>query len=471
MEQILLTFVLCINYIAFGYFAILNSIYLVMSLIAYRGLRRHGRRLKVLDTEDLIVSSHVPPITIICPAYNEENTCVQAVKALFTLNYPRYEILFVNDGSEDETLQRMAEAFALKPTDRIPMADLPTEQIRGVYQSDAYPDLWVVDKENGGKSDALNAGLSFCRTPLFCAMDSDSLLERDALTRIVRPFLEDSTTIAAGGSIRIVNGCTVRGGVLERVGLPQNILARFQVLEYLRAFLAGRMGWDICNATIIVSGAFGLFRRSSVIQVGGFSRGTVGEDMELVVRIHRHYHEHGIPYRIAFIPDPLAWTECPETFIALGRQRDRWQRGLIDSLTWHVRMLFNPRYGRIGLLAFPYFFFLEMLGPLVETLGYIAFVFAICLGLVNHIFIAAFLMVAFVLSATLSIAAIGLEELSLRRYPGWSNFLQLFVLAILENVGYRQLTTFWRMRGILSAVRGVKEWGRINRKGFAEELA
>ncbi len=458
-----------INYVAFGYFATLNTVYLVMSLLAYKGLRRHARRLKVLDIEDLVVSSHVPPITVICPAYNEANTCVQAVKALLTLNYPRYEILFVNDGSEDETLQRLIEAFALKPTDRMPMADMPTVRIRGIYNSDSYPDLWVVDKDNGGKSDALNAGLCFCRTPLFCAMDSDCLIERDALTRIVRPFLEDATTIVAGGSIRIVNGCTVRAGVLQEVGLPRNLFARFQVLEYLRSFLTGRMGWDVCDATIIISGAFGLFRRMIVIQAGGFAAGTVGEDMELVVRLHRYCREHSIPYRIAFVPDPLAWTECPETAVALGRQRDRWQRGLIESLTWHIKMLFNPRFGRIGMMAFPHFFFLEMLGPLVEALGYIGFVVAICLGLVNHIYIVAFLMVAFVLSSTLSIAAIGLEELSLRRYPGWSNFLQLFILAILENIGYRQLSTFWRLRGTLSAVRGVKGWGRMSHRGIAEE--
>jgi cellulose synthase/poly-beta-1,6-N-acetylglucosamine synthase-like glycosyltransferase len=469
IETYVKALVLCVNGIALGYFAILNTTYLVMSFIAYWGLRRHARRLKLLDIEDLILTSNVPPITLICPAFNEENTCVEAIRALCTLNYPSYEVIFVNDGSEDSTMQRLINAFSLAPTDRMPMADLQTAWIRGVYQSESYPDLWVIDKVNGGKSDALNAGLTFCRTPLFCAMDSDSLLERDALTRIVRPFLEDATTIAAGGSIRIANGCTVRSGVLEEVSLPRSLLARFQVLEYLRAFLAGRMGWDVLNATIIISGAFGMFRRQIVIEAGGFSTNTVGEDMELIVRLHRYCREKGIPHRVAFVPDPLAWTECPESVVALGRQRDRWQRGLIDSLTWHVKMLFNPRYGRIGMTAFPHFFFLEMLGPLVETLGYISFVLAIAFGLVNNIYIAAFLMVAFVLGAALSIAAIGLEELSLRRYPGWSNFLQLFVLAILENIGYRQLVTFWRMRGILSSVLGVKTWGRMSRRGFSGE--
>jgi cellulose synthase/poly-beta-1,6-N-acetylglucosamine synthase-like glycosyltransferase len=362
------------------YFTVLNAFYLFFSIIAFRSLRRYARRIKTIDLEDLLTSAGAPPITLISPAYNEESTCVEATRSLLTLNYREYEILVVNDGSKDDTLPVLTDAFDLEPAPRATTASLTTEPIRGTYHSRRHPHLWVLDKENGGKADALNAGLNYCRTPLFCAMDADSLLERDALTRIVRPFLEDTTTIAAGGIIRIANGCRVESGTLTSVRLPTSWLARLQVLEYLRAFLAGRMGWSALNATLIISGAFGLFRRSLVVEVGGFATDTVGEDMELVIRLHRYCREQGIPYRIEFVPDPVAWTECPESLRVLGRQRDRWQRGLTEALLRHRHMLLNPRYGIVGMLSYPYFFFLEMLGGAIEMAGYAAFILAIVLG-------------------------------------------------------------------------------------------
>lgn len=459
------------NYVVLAYFVALNSVYLATSLFAFGALRKYARRLKFLDVEDLMAAAGAPPITLIAPAYNEEATCVEATRSLLTLKYPEYDIVVVNDGSTDRTLERLIQAFELAPSARMPLSDLPTAPIRKIYQSRRHPNLWVVDKDNGGKADALNAGINFARTPLFCAMDADSLLEREALTRIVRPFLEDASTIATGGIIRIVNGCTVKGGEVTEVALPGNLLARFQVLEYLRAFLSGRMGWGALNATLVISGAFGLFRRASVVDAGGFATDTVGEDMELVVRLHRYYREQRRPYRITFVPDPVAWTECPETLRVLGRQRDRWQRGLAQSLVRHARMLGNPAYGRIGLVAFPYFFFLEMLGPLIEVGGYGAFALTVAAGRASGPYVAAFLAVAVVLGMVLSIAAVGLEELTFRRYPRVSDLFRLFGLAALENLGYRQLVTWWRFKGLVSAVRGVKGWGAMERKGFAKSAA
>ncbi|MGD8289614.1 MAG: glycosyltransferase family 2 protein, partial [Gemmatimonadota bacterium] len=320
------------NFVVIGYFLVLNSVYLVMSVFAFRSLRRYALRMKAVDVAELMATSGMPPVTLIAPAYNEEPTCVESVRSLLTLRYPSYDIVVVNDGSTDGTLARLSEAFELQEAARAPVATIPTAEVGAVYRSARHPNLWVVDKANGGKADALNAGLNYCRTPLFCAMDADSLLEPDALTRIVRSFLEDSTTVAAGGVIRIVNGCRVRSGVVEDVRLPRSTLARIQVLEYLRSFLSGRMGWDALDATLIISGAFGMFQRSVVTEVGGYATDTVGEDMELIVRIHRYCREQGRPYRVAFVPDPVAWTECPETLKVLGRQRDRWQRGLVESL-------------------------------------------------------------------------------------------------------------------------------------------
>ncbi len=455
------------NILALSYFIILNTTYLITSMVAFRSLRQYTRKLRAVDFEELLSSAGAPPITLIAPAYNEELTCVEAVKALLLQKYPEYEILVVNDGSKDKTLDRLVEAFNLQPAHRAATAEIPTARVRRVYQSRRLPNLWVIDKENGGKADALNVGINYCQTPLFCGLDADSLLEREALIRVVRPFLEDAKTVAAGGIIRIVNDCAVEHGQVTRIRLPQKLLARFQVLEYLRAFMAGRMGWDALDMTLIISGAFGVFRRKTVVDIGGYASDTVGEDMEMIVRLHRHCRERKIPYRIGYVADPVAWTECPETVRVLGRQRDRWQRGLYETLMRHRRMLLNPRYGRIGLVAFPYFFFLEMLGPVIELFGYFTFSAAMILGRASAPYILAFFMAAFAFGVVLSVAAVGLEELSFRRYPRLSDLLRLFGLAILENFGYRQLTAYWRIRGFFSGLRGVKGWGKMERKGFA----
>ena len=455
-----------VNLLVLAYFVVLNVMYLITGLVALRSLRRYVRRLQTLDLDDLVGSQGMPPITLISPAFNEERTCVEATRSLLTLRYGEAEVLVVNDGSRDATLARLTEAFELEPAYRLPIGSITTATVRSVYRSRLHPRLWVVDKENGGKADSLNAGLKFCRTPLFCAMDADSLLEREALTRIVRPFVEDERTIAAGGIIRIVNGCTVWEGSVTEVRLPRELLPRFQVLEYLRAFLAGRMGWHELDATLIISGAFGVFRRDLVVEVGGYATDTVGEDMELVVRLHRHCRERGIPYRIGFVPDPVAWTECPATWRILARQRDRWQRGLIETLTRHRVMLFNPRYGRVGTLAFPYFFFLEMLSPAIEIFGYISFATALIAGQATPLYTAAFFLLAFGLGVGLSLAAVALEELGFRRYRRWKDLLQLLWLGVAENFGYRQLTTLWRLRGMFTVFRKVKIWGRMDRRGF-----
>lgn len=458
--------VLLFNYLVLAYFIVLNAVYLGTSLFAFRALRRYALRMRTLDLSELVTSSGAPSITLLAPAFNEEATCVDSVRSLLTLDYPHYEIVVVNDGSRDRTVDRLVEAFNLVPAPRLPTAGIETARVRQVYRSRRHPNLWLVDKENGGKADALNAGINYCRTPLFCAMDADSLLERDALSRVVRPFLEDAQTIAVGGILRVANGCTVKQGVVTDVGLPRNVLARFQVLEYLRAFLSGRMGWDALDATLVISGAFGVFKRSVVVDAGGYSTTTVGEDMELVVRLHRHCRENGVPYRIHFVPDPVAWTETPESLSALGRQRDRWQRGLFQSLVRHRKMLFNPRYGRAGMLAYPYFFFLEMIGPVIEALGYVAFAVTLASGRADPWYVAAFVAVAIFLGVALSLAAVALEELSFRRYPRVADLLHLCWLAVVENIGYRQLTTWWRFRGTISALRGKTAWGERERKGF-----
>jgi cellulose synthase/poly-beta-1,6-N-acetylglucosamine synthase-like glycosyltransferase len=425
------------------YFVVLNGYYFISSVLSFRALRRYGRSLRAADTADLIRHGAVPPVTVLVPAYNESANCLANIHSLLDLEYPDFEVLFVNDGSTDETLALIREEYQLEPAGRIQTSSLGQGLVRGVYQSASRPQLWVIDKENGGKPDALNVGLDYCHTPLFCALDADTALERDALLRLCRSFLESGETVAAGGIVRVANGSVFRDGHVQDVRLPRRWLARLQVMEYLRAFLAGRMGWSSMDVLLIVSGAFGMFRREVVVAAGGYSGRTVGEDMELIVRLHRHLREQKRQYAISFVPDPVAWTEVPENLRVLTRQRDRWQRGLLQSLSLHRRMLLNPRYGRIGLVAYPYFWFMEGLGPVVEFFGYIAFVLAVVLGWAAPWFVLAFLLLAVFSGVALSLAAVALEELSFRRYHRRSDFALLMVRGV-ENFGYRQLLTFAR---------------------------
>jgi cellulose synthase/poly-beta-1,6-N-acetylglucosamine synthase-like glycosyltransferase len=469
MTEVIWQGILVFNLIVLLYFVLLNTTYLGLSIVSFFALRRYGARMRTVELREIISGAGAPPVALIAPAFNEASNVVESVRSLLTLEYDDYEIIVVNDGSTDETFERLRAAFNLAPAPRQATAELPTRAVRGVYRSRRHPNLWVVDKENGGKSDALNAGLNHCQTPLFCAMDADTLLEREALVRIVRPFLEDARTVAAGGILRVVNGCVVRHGEIAEVGLPRRILPRYQVLEYLRAFLAGRMGWDAIGASLVISGAFGVFRRSIVVAAGGYATDTVGEDMELVVRLNRYCRESKIPYRITFVPDPVAWTEVPEDLGSLGRQRDRWQRGLMESLIRHRVMLFNPRYGRVGMVAYPHFFLLEMFGPVIEILGYAAFFLTVLTGRASPEYVGAFFAVAVAFGVVLSLVSVAMEELTFRRYPRWSHILQLFILAIAENVGYRQMTAWWRFRGTVSALRRRKGWGASDRTGFTTE--
>lgn len=454
------------NWIVLAYFTLLNITYLLTTLAAFRVIQRYTERLKSFQSVQLLSAAGSPPITIVGAAYNEQATVVEAVKSLLNLEYPSYRICIVNDGSKDDTLAVMRAAYDMHPVDMFPTGRIPTKPVRGVYRSRSHPYLFVVDKENGGAADARNAGFNYARTPLVCVIDADSLLERDSLLRIARPFLEDRDTVAAGGIIRVINGCTVESGFVNDIRLPRNLLARFQVLEYLRAFLSARVGWDALEANFLVSGAFGVFRRDLLVEANGYDPTTIGEDMELTLRIQRTQHERKARHRVEFIPDPVCWTEVPETIRVLGRQRDRWHRGLLQVFERHRDMVGNPKYGRLGMLAMPYLFFLELYGPIIEALGYVAFLISIVVGIASGVYILAFTALAFGFGMALSISAIALEELIFRRYARFTDLLQLFVLAAVEAFGYRQFNTYWRIRGTISFFRGVNTWGTMERRGF-----
>lgn len=457
--------ILFVNYAILGYFLLLNGIYFILYAISFADVTYHARSEIFGGLSELFASHYAPPVSVIVPAYNEEATIAASVRSLLALRYSLHEVVVVNDGSKDATMDVLREEFGLLESDQPVRKQLRTAEILDVYASPAER-LIVVDKNNGGKADALNVGICAARFPLVCCIDADLILEEDALLRVARPMIESSDVVAVGGIVRVANGCTVESGRVVDVRTPRSILPTFQVVEYLRAFLASRPGWSALNGLLIISGAFGMFRRQDLIDAGGYAADTVGEDMELVTRMHRTLREHGRRYRISFVPDPVAWTEVPASWKVLARQRNRWHRGLIDTLLRHRKMLFNPRYGTAGMLGMPYFVLFELLGPVIELAGYVAFAAGLALGVLNAEFAALFLLAAVGLGALLSTAAIFLEELRLRRYPRWLDILKLSLFGILENFGYRQINTLWRAAAIISFLRKNSEWGAMERKGF-----
>lgn len=449
------------------YFGLLNSAYLFFTAIAWRGITRYLRSRPYTASEEAFASPLTPGISVLVPAYNEEAGIVESVRSLLALRYPRHEVIVINDGSSDGTLTRLREEFDIVPVHRARRGSIACRPIRAIYVSRRNRALWVIDKENGGKADALNAGLDTARYPYVCAVDADALIEERALLHVAKPILDDpDLVVASGGIVRLANGCRIDHGRVLEVGLPKSRLATLQVVEYFRAFLVGRTGWSEVNALLIISGAFGLFRRSVVEAVGGYSTETVGEDMELVLRIHRYLRERGEPYRIEFVAEPVCWTEAPEDLRTLSRQRRRWQRGLGESLRRHRRMIGNPRYGAIGVLALPFHLVFEFVGPLIEILGPPAVLVWFLLGRLSVEFLIAFVILAFLLGILLSVAALALEEFSFRRHDRGREILRLLAYAVLENIGYRQLVALWRALAFVDLARGKKSWGIQRRRGI-----
>ena len=461
-----------LDWTVLGYAVLVVGQYLAASAVALVALVALRRRLSSFHVEEVAASADVPPITLLVPMFNEGVVAREAVEALLAVEYPAKEVLVIDDGSTDDTLRVLTEAFDLVATGRPATAELGHEPVRSVFRSRSRPELWVLTKANGGgKADAVNAGLAYCRTPLFCLLDGDSLLARDALLRAVRPFLDDARTVAVGGTVGILNGCPVRHGQVTSVRLPRSWVARFQVLEYIRAFVATRTAWDHLGALLIVSGAFGLFRREAVVALGGLDEDTVGEDMELVLHLHETLRLAGEPYRVAYAPDAVSWTEAPDTLAVLGRQRDRWHRGLAQILWRHRRLMFSRRHGLVGMVAFPLYVLVDLLGPVVEAAGYLGLAVFWALGWIDWPLALLLLALALALGVAQSVAAIALEQLAFRRYRRLRDVAMLFLLAVVENFGYRQLTVFWRLKGLVSAARKTGSWGTMTRTGFGTSPA
>nr|WP_054951589.1 glycosyltransferase [Numidum massiliense] len=458
-----------LGYVALVLTAFNILFYLVMFVVAAVQLKRESRVHKPSVYREMSTATETKPVSILVPAYNEEKGIVASVRSLLSTSYPTYEVIVINDGSDDGTLQKLIDAFHLVETTIPYERHLETKLVQKVYRSKLLDHLYVLDKENGGKADALNAGINFSHYPYFCSLDGDSIIERDAFLKVMKPFIDaEDEVVVSGGSVRIANGCHIERGEIVKVALSKRPLVVMQVIEYLRAFLVGRVGLSRFNILMIVSGAFGVFHKQTVKDVGGYRTDTVGEDMELIVRLHRHIRKNKLKKRIVFVPDPVCWTEAPESLAVLRKQRNRWHRGLFESLWCHKRMIFNPTYGAVGMLSLPYYVFLELLGPLVELAGYLIMLIGPFLGGVYMTFSLLLFLLTFLYGALLSVGAVLLEEWSLRKYPRIRDMASLTVYSLSEPFWYRLFTVFWRVEAFGQLLSRKRSWGKMTRKGVSQ---
>jgi cellulose synthase/poly-beta-1,6-N-acetylglucosamine synthase-like glycosyltransferase len=456
------TFFLC-------YFIALDIVYATLFAVSFYQSGVHMRRLALGGDDVVLHSPLTPPISIILPAFNEEACIVNSVDALRLLEYGDFEIVVVDDGSTDAMLERLTEAYDLVPSQTPLRMQLPCRPVHAVYASRRLPNLVVVCKENGGcKADASNAGINVARYPLVCITDADAVLEKDAMLRAVRPFVErPRETVAVGGTVRIVNGCAVSVGRVTRVGAPRNLLAALQVVEYMRAFIASRTAWSYAGGLFLISGAFGLFRKDALVEVGGYNAEAIGEDMELVLRMHRTFREQKRRFRIVFVPDPVVWTEAPESLTGLRSQRKRWHRGLLQCLWWNRKMAFRPSHGAVGMLGLPYLWFFEAGGTVVEVVGYVVIVVAAVLGQLNAQFVVLFVLLAMAYGVALSVSALLMDDTRSMHTQSIGDVAWLLLCTVIENFGYRQLLAVWRFAAMIEFLAGRDAgWEPLERKGF-----
>jgi len=446
--------------------------YAVLAIISAIAIRRYIRATSFVDYNSILSCPFAPTISILAPAYNEGNNIIQNVRALMSLYYSDFEVIIINDGSKDDTLEKLIAEYDLEKVTYVFEYKIPTKEVRGVYKSRnrSFSRLLIIDKFNGGKADSLNAGINLASGKLFVAIDVDCIIESDALLKLVKPFLEKTNkrVIATGGVIRVVNDCVIESGQVARINLPRKFLPRVQVLEYTRAFLMGRMAWSRLDGLLLISGALGLFDREVVIACGGYLASTVGEDMELVIRMRRYMVETGQPYSVAYIPDPLCWTEVPETRKVLGRQRNRWTRGLIDSLNIHRKIGFNRKYGRFGMLGYPYWLIFEWFVLVLEVVAIFYFGLTILFGQANYAFFGIMFGLVYSFAVSMSVWSILFEEMSYHKYESRRDVLRLVVTAFLEPLFYHPMTLYWAVRGNIDYLSGKHSWGEMARKGFAK---
>lgn len=456
-----------------GFTITLFTLFSIMGYLSTKNSIHYRKKNSFGDLSKVMASPLAPSITIIAPAYNEGLTIVENIRSLMSLRYVNYEVMVVNDGSKDDTLQKMIDAYDLVKVEQTIDPNWRNKPIRGIYKSPhrAFAKLTVIDKENGGKSDALNTGMVLSTNRYVGCIDVDCLLLPDALLHVVKAFYQRSEkrVIAVGGVIRVANSCVIEGGQLEEIRLPKNWLARFQLLEYTRSFILGRMAWGRIDGLLIISGAFGFFDREIALAVGGYDTGTVGEDMEIVFKMRRYMHDNKTPYTVEYIPDSLCWTEVPEDLNILLNQRDRWARGNLETLFKHKDMFFNSKYGRLGLLSYPYWFFYEWLAPVMEFFGSFTVVAFYYLGILNWDFFIAITVTVYLFSVMFSFYAILWDVYSYNEYKKTKDIFILMFCAIIEPIFFHPIVVYAAVRGNFKKLFKIKSgWGSQVRKGFAK---
>lgn len=452
------------------YGSVIISGYLFTAIYSLIEIRDYKRRNNFEDDIALLQSLNLPAISILAPAFNEGLNIVENVRSLLTINYPSFEIVIINDGSSDNSMELLFAEYDLEKKDILYHNFVKTKDIKGIYKSKnkAFKNLTVVDKENGGKADALNTGINICQNSVICCIDVDCILENDAMLKLIKPFLNNGNkVIASGGVIRVANSCVIEDGRIIEVKLPNSFVARVQVLEYFRAFLMGRMAWSRVDGLLLISGAFGMFDKQIVIEAGGYNVNTVGEDMELLVRMRRMMQERNVPYTVGFVPDPLCWTEVPQTWKVLQRQRNRWTRGTAETLWIHKKMMFNPKYKILGMLSTPFWFFFEWLAPLIEFTGILFFIFLFIFGQVSWQIFLTFFLAVYSFALLFSVTALFFEEYSFQQYKKPSYIFRLIGTAMLEPLIYHPVIMWSAVMGNFDLLRGKNSWGVMSRAGLS----
>ncbi len=460
-----------LTYLIFTYSGVLLLFYVFIGLFSIGETKKYLNKNSFTDYTTLASSQYLPSLSILAPAYNEGANIIVNVRSLLSIYYSNLEVVIINDGSKDDSLEKLIKAYDLEKVDFFVRYQIPTKEVKGVYKSrnPVYKKLVVVDKVNGGKADALNVGVNIASNDYIVCIDVDCVLEQDALLKLVKPFIEETETkvIATGGVVRIANSCVIEHGKLLKVVLPKDYLPRMQTLEYIRAFLLGRMAWSRLNGLLLISGAFGAFDKEIVIKCGGYDHTTVGEDMELVVRMRRYMEESGQKnYRVAFIPDPLCWTEAPVNYKILGRQRNRWTRGTIETLKMHKKMFFNPKYGKLGMISYPYWFFFEMCAPLIEFFGFIALLIMAFAGVIDWSAFMAFLIFIICFGYVYSAFAIFMEVITYNQYKKRTDVLKLLLTAITEPFVFHPFVVWSGITGYVSKIKKQSSWGEMTRTGL-----
>jgi len=434
-----------------AYFVILHGLYFLLLAIGAWQHRRYKDDITYTEFLRIAKSQFTMPVSLIIPAYNEATIIVETIRCAFNLKFPLYEVLVVNDGSTDETMKVLIETFNLRRVDKFGPKHIPTNAVLGIYESPDHPNFVVVDKKNGRRADAINAGVTLSTYPLLCVIDADCLLDPDGLLRLVRPFLRDSRVAAVAGMVRPSNGLTVKNGQITRAGLPGTWLGVNQEIEYARSFQWARMGLCRLQSMLCISGALMMIRKSLYETVGGSSSSAITDDIEFTMRLNAHIYDrrNKQQFSLALVPDAVCYTEVPETFKTYASQRNRWQRGTLQALFRNWRMLLNPRYGITGLFGMPYFFLFEGFSAIVELSAWVLAVVCLVLGLATVWEVLLMIYLAYILNVLLTLAAILLSETTRLRASSWGDLSRMMGSVFLDGIGFHLFHLMVRAAGTI----------------------